>query len=104
LFCIVSGLSFFFRSDKVAQRLGMGTSMLISAVMFHISQTASLPPLGSLILVCSVSNAFWYLIWEKRRGELIINFFRNHLSDLINSTALATVVSSFASTMVRILH
>jgi len=51
LFCIVSGLSFFFRSDKVAQRLGMGTSMLISAVMFHISQTASLPPLGSLILI-----------------------------------------------------
>jgi len=51
LFCIVSGLSFFFRPDKVAQRLGMGTSMLISAVMFHISQTASLPPLGSLILI-----------------------------------------------------
>lgn len=51
IFCIVSGLSFFFRPDKIAQRLGLGTSMLISAVMFHISQTSSLPPLGSLILI-----------------------------------------------------
>lgn len=51
IFCIVSGLSFFFRPDKIAQRLGLGTSMLISAVMFHISQTASLPPLGFLMLI-----------------------------------------------------
>lgn len=51
IFCVVSGLSFFFRPDKIAQRLGLGTSMLISAVMFHISQTASLPPLGFLMLI-----------------------------------------------------
>lgn len=51
IFCIVSGLSFFFRPDKIAQRLGLGTSMLISAVMFHISQTSSLPPLGFLMLI-----------------------------------------------------
>jgi hypothetical protein len=51
IFCIVSGLSFFFRADKITHRLGLGTSMLISAVMFHLSQTSSLPPLPSLILI-----------------------------------------------------
>lgn len=49
-FMFISGLSFFLHPSKVAQRLGLGTSMIISAVMFHISQTVSLPPLGSLIL------------------------------------------------------
>lgn len=51
IFCIVSGLSFFFKADKITHRLGLGTSMLISAVMFHLSQTSSLPPLPSLILI-----------------------------------------------------
>jgi hypothetical protein len=35
----------------MAQKIGLGTSMLISAVMFHISQISSLPPLGSLIMI-----------------------------------------------------
>lgn len=51
IFCIVSGLSFFFKADKITHRLGLGTGTLISAVMFHLSQTASLPPLPSLILI-----------------------------------------------------
>jgi len=51
IFCIVSGLSFFFKSDKITHRLGLGTSMLISAVMFHLSQTSSLPALPFLILI-----------------------------------------------------
>jgi len=51
IFCIVSGLSFFFKADKITHRLGLGTSMLISAVMFHLSQTSSLPPLPNLILI-----------------------------------------------------
>ncbi|MCX8173741.1 MAG: hypothetical protein N3F63_03925 [Thermoplasmata archaeon] len=51
IFCIVSGLSFFFKADKITHRLGLGTSTLISAVMFHLSQTTSLPPLPSLILI-----------------------------------------------------
>jgi hypothetical protein len=57
VFCIVSGLSFFFPASKIAQRIGLGTSMLISAVMFHISQTAGLPPLGSLILLDKIMIA-----------------------------------------------
>jgi hypothetical protein len=51
IFCLVSGLSFFFKADKITHRLGLGTSMLISAVMFHLSQTSSLPSLPSLILI-----------------------------------------------------
>jgi hypothetical protein len=57
VFCVVSGLSFFFPASKVAQRIGLGTSMLISAVMFHISQTSALPPLGSLILMDKIMIA-----------------------------------------------
>jgi len=57
VFCIVSGLSFFFPAGKIAQRIGLGTSMLISAVMFHISQTSGLPPLGSLILMDKIMIA-----------------------------------------------
>jgi len=51
IFCLVSGLSFFFKADKITHRLGLGTSMLISAVMFHLSQTSSLPALPFLILI-----------------------------------------------------
>jgi hypothetical protein len=57
VFCIVSGLSFFFPAGKIGQRIGLGTSMLISAVMFHISQTSGLPPLGSLILMDKIMIA-----------------------------------------------
>ncbi|MES2154559.1 MAG: hypothetical protein V4510_05425 [bacterium] len=49
-FMIVSALSFFLHASKVAQRLTLGTSMLIAAVGFHISQTVSLPTLGRLTL------------------------------------------------------
>jgi len=51
IFCIVSGLSFAFKPDKIANRIGFGTSMLISAVMFHISQTSSLPPMPMLMTI-----------------------------------------------------
>jgi hypothetical protein len=59
IFCIVSGLSFFFKADKITHRLGLGTSMLISAVMFHLSQTASLPALPSLILIDKIMIAVY---------------------------------------------
>lgn len=49
-FMLVGGLGFFFHPSKVANRITLGTGMLISAVAFHISQTQSLPPLGTLIL------------------------------------------------------
>ncbi len=57
IFCIVSGLSFAFKPDKIATRIGFGTSMLISAVMFHISQTASLPPMPMLMTIDKIMIA-----------------------------------------------
>ncbi|MEM4729722.1 MAG: hypothetical protein QXH42_08215 [Thermoplasmata archaeon] len=63
IFCIVSGLSFFFTPDKIANRIGFGTSMLISAVMFHVSQTGSLPPLGSLILIDKIMIAAYSFLF-----------------------------------------
>jgi hypothetical protein len=57
IFCFVSGLSFAFRPDKIANRIGFGTSMLISAVMFHISQTASLPPMPTLMTIDKIMIA-----------------------------------------------
>jgi|GEM_PF-1046181 len=57
IFCVVSGLSFFFKYDKIANRVGFGTSMLISAVMFHVSQVSSLPPLGNLIMIDKIMIA-----------------------------------------------
>ena len=49
-FMVVSGLSFLLHPSKIAQRIALGTSMLISAVGFHVSQTVSLPTLGRLTL------------------------------------------------------
>jgi hypothetical protein len=49
-FMVVSGLSFLLHPSKVAQRIALGTSMLISAVGFHVAQTVSLPTLGRLTL------------------------------------------------------
>lgn len=59
IFCIISGLSFFFKADKITHRLGLGTSMLISAVMFHLSQTGSLPPMPSLMLIDKIMIAVY---------------------------------------------
>jgi hypothetical protein len=57
IFCIVSGLSFFFPSTRMGEKVGLSTSMLITAVMFHISQTSNLPPLGSLIMIDKIMMA-----------------------------------------------
>lgn len=56
-FMLVAGLAFFFHPSKVANRLTLGTGMLIAAVGFHISQTVSLPPIGTLILFDKVMLA-----------------------------------------------
>lgn len=56
-FMLVAGLAFFFHPSKVANRLTLGTGMLIAAVGFHISQTVGLPPIGSLILFDKVMIA-----------------------------------------------
>jgi hypothetical protein len=54
IFCIVSGLAFLFTENKdsiIALRLGLGTSMVITAVMFYFSQMSTLPPANQIKLL-----------------------------------------------------
>ena len=54
IFCIVSGLAFLFTENKdgtIALRLGLGTSMIITAVMFYFSQMSTLPPANQIKLL-----------------------------------------------------
>jgi len=45
---LVSCLGLVLRAKSITNRLTMGTAGLLSAVMFHISSTSALPPLGYL--------------------------------------------------------
>jgi hypothetical protein len=50
IFCLVSSLSFFFRESKesyIALRLGLNSSMMISAVLFYYGQQSTLPSMSS---------------------------------------------------------
>jgi hypothetical protein len=81
VFCIVSGLSFFFAASKIAQRIGLGTSMLISAVMFHISQTSALPPLGSLILMDKIMIATYSFLGASLICTALISIDEDYWKD-----------------------
>jgi hypothetical protein len=61
-FMLVASFSFFFDRAQAANRLGLGTGMLITAVGFHISQTVSLPPLGALTLFDKVMISVYTFI------------------------------------------
>jgi len=49
-FVAIAGIGFFLHVGKVANRLTLATSMVISAVGFHVSQTIGLPSLPNLTL------------------------------------------------------
>jgi hypothetical protein len=71
-FMLVAGLGFFFHPSKVANRITLGTGMLIAAVGFHISQTVSLPPVGTLIFFDKVMIAtYTFLVGCLMVGTLI---------------------------------
>jgi hypothetical protein len=61
-FMLVASFSFFFDRAQAANRLSLGTGMLITAVGFHISQTVALPPLGALTLFDKVMIAAYAFI------------------------------------------
>jgi hypothetical protein len=106
-FLLVSALSFFFHPSKVAQRLTLGTSMLISAVMFHISQTMSLPPLAELIYFDKVMICVYLFLagslvvttlvaidedfWKDRDYTRPINFYGGVASFCLAAAAFAFV-------------
>jgi len=82
IFCIVSGLSFFFKADKITHRLGLGTSMLISAVMFHLSQTAPLPALPSLILIDKIMIAVYAFLASSLFSTTLIYIDEEYWKDV----------------------
>jgi hypothetical protein len=61
-FMLVASFSFFFDRAQAANRLSLGTGMLITAVGFHISQTVALPPLGALTLFDKVMISVYAFI------------------------------------------
>lgn len=61
-FMLVAALQFFIHPTKWNNRLGLGTGMLISSVMFHISQTVALPPMAKLILFDKVMIAVYLFV------------------------------------------
>ncbi|MDH7506724.1 MAG: hypothetical protein QHH15_02910 [Candidatus Thermoplasmatota archaeon] len=82
IFCIVSGLSFFFKADKITHRIGLGTSMLISAVMFHLSQTSSLPSLPSLILIDKIMIAVYAFLASSLFATTLIYIDEEYWKDV----------------------
>lgn len=107
-FMLVAGLGFFFHPSKVANRITLGTGMLIAAVGFHISQTVSLPPMGSLMLfdkvmlatyaflVCSLAVSTLIAIdedwWKDRDYTRPINRWGAVLSVLAPLTVLLSLL------------
>lgn len=61
-FVLVASLQFFIHPTKWNNRLALGTGMLISSVMFHISQTVALPPMARLILFDKVMIAVYLFV------------------------------------------
>jgi hypothetical protein len=60
IFCIVSGFSYLFRMDNdgdFSLRIGINTSMLITAVLFNISTTSNIPPISQFNLYTTFITA-----------------------------------------------
>jgi hypothetical protein len=60
IFCFVAGVGFLFNMKEdsaFALRIGIGTSMLISAVLFNISEQNSIPPVTRLTLYNAIIAA-----------------------------------------------
>jgi hypothetical protein len=60
IFCFVSGVCFLFKMKEDSAfglRIGIGTSMLISAVLFNISEQNDIPPVTRLTLYNSIIAA-----------------------------------------------
>ncbi|MGC9059796.1 MAG: hypothetical protein ACP5JR_00965 [Thermoplasmata archaeon] len=101
IFCIVSGLSFFFKADKITHRIGLGTSTLISAVMFHLSQTTSLPPLPTLILIDKIMISVYVFLASSLLATTLIYIDEEFWKDVdytkyVNRYgAIVTLISPF---------
>lgn len=87
-FMLVAALQFFIHPTKWNNRLGLGTGMLISAVMFHISQTVALPPMAKLILFDKVMIAVYLFIVSTLAVTTLIAIDEDYWKDRDNTRAI----------------
>jgi len=108
-FMLVASLQFLIHPTKWNNRLGLGTGMLISAVMFHISQTVALPPMAKLILFDKVMIATYLFIvsslavttliaidedyWKERDHTKAINWYGAFATLLIPAIVLTLLLT-----------
>lgn len=107
---LVASLGLLLKVKSLTNRLGMGTAGLLSAVMFHISSTSALPPLGYLtradkfmigtyvILVANILATVLMLVRDDRKDEAGANAIFGKA--LVGIPLLALVV--YAMVMLRI--
>ena len=89
IFCIVSAVSFLFqmhKSSAFSLRVGITTSMLITAVLFNIAQQNNIPPLTALtfydvfidsviafLAVSLIVNILGYVQWMRTQDKEKVN-------------------------------
>ena len=89
IFCIVSAVSFLFQmheNSAFSLRVGITTSMLITAVLFNIAQQNNLPPLTSLtfydafidavisfLAISLIVNILGYVEWMRNQDKRRVN-------------------------------
>lgn len=87
-FVIVAGVSFMLHKSKSANRITLGTGMLISAVAFHISQTSSLPTLGALTFFDRFMMAVYTFIVASLAVSTYMAYEDDHRKDVDRSALL----------------
>lgn len=99
---LVASLGLLLKVKSLTNRLGMGTAGLLSAVMFHISSTSALPPLGYLtradkfmmgtyvVLVANILATVLMLVRDDRKDEAGANAIFSRA--LVGIPVLALVV------------
>jgi len=107
-FVLVAGLAFLMHPSKWGNRVGLGTGMLISSVMFHISQTVGLPPMARLILFDKVMIAVYLFVlgslsvtaliaidedyWKDRDHTMAINIYGAAATVLLSAGMLVSLL------------
>ncbi|MFN3407945.1 MAG: hypothetical protein ACK45B_03035 [Limisphaerales bacterium] len=109
IFIVLVGLlSLLLRPDKFAPRLGLNTSTLLGAVMFHLTVTSQIPPVGYLtladkfmilsylvLMACLFSTILLMRHTDKQEEELALHIYRRALT-WIPLAALALYTALFA--------
>ena len=79
--------SFILDPDKITTRLGMAGSSLVASVMFHISISNQIPPVGYL----TFADKFMVLTYAILLATFIINVFMLEMQERKNSELVERV-------------